>query len=73
MAPHQEATTRRAVAALPLPQRQAIELAFYEGHNYRQVATILGIPEGTAKARIRRALTALAVALGPLEHLLQAS
>ena len=54
---------RAAVAALPLEQRSVVELAFWGGRSYRQVATELGIPEGTAKSRVRLALAALAAAL----------
>jgi RNA polymerase sigma factor (sigma-70 family) len=40
-------------------QRSAVRLAYYEGLTYVQVATALGIPEGTAKYRLRAALTTL--------------
>jgi RNA polymerase sigma-70 factor (ECF subfamily) len=50
---------RRAVSALPAPAREAVELAFYRGLTYRQVAVKLGIPEGTAKSRMRAALRQL--------------
>ena len=45
-----EYTTNRvrdAMAALPAAQRLALELAYFKGHTYRQVAVVLGIPEGT--------------------------
>jgi RNA polymerase sigma-70 factor (ECF subfamily) len=51
---------RAAVAALPPPQRQAIQLAYFEGRTYREVAEILGIPEGTAKSRLRLGLRRIA-------------
>jgi RNA polymerase sigma-70 factor (ECF subfamily) len=54
---------RRTVSALPERLREAVELAFFRGLTYRQVAIELGIPEGTAKSRMRTALRQLAVSL----------
>jgi len=48
-----------AMADLHPRQRQALELAYLEGHSYRQVATLLGQPEGTVKNRIRAGLRRL--------------
>jgi RNA polymerase sigma-70 factor (ECF subfamily) len=36
-----------------------VRLAYYEGFTYVQVANRLGIPEGTAKYRLRAALARL--------------
>lgn len=58
------ARVRAALAGLPVLIRQAIELAYFRGRTYREVAAELGIPEGTAKSRLRRGLRQLAVALG---------
>lgn len=54
---------RSAVAGLPEEQRVPILLAYFEGYSYRQLAELLGIPEGTAKSRIRRALARLNASL----------
>jgi RNA polymerase sigma factor (sigma-70 family) len=56
---------RQAVASLPPAQREAVELAYFEGHTYRQVALALGIPEGTAKSRLRLALGRVAEVVTP--------
>ena len=50
---------RDAVQLLPRDQRRAIELAYFDGLSYREVALAAGIPEGTAKSRLRLALAKL--------------
>ena len=57
---------RRALSTLTERQREAIELAYFGGHTYRDVAHVLGIPEGTAKSRLRDGLQRLRDALEDL-------
>jgi len=52
-------TVRAALATLTPCQRQALELAYFGGHTYREVAVMLEIPLSTAKSRIRDGLTRL--------------
>lgn len=52
----------RALATLPAAQRAVIELTFYEGYTYREIATIIDCPVDTVKTRMyhaRRRLKAL--------------
>ena len=53
------AQLREALDVLPDEQRQAIELAYFQGHTYRQIAEITGVPQGTANGRLRLALQKL--------------
>lgn len=48
-----------AIQALPDPQKEVFLLRVSAGLPFHQVATALGIPEGTAKTRMRSALAEL--------------
>jgi RNA polymerase sigma-70 factor (ECF subfamily) len=56
---------RDAINKLPVQQREAVELAYFRGLTHREVAVALGIPEGTAKSRLRLAQTKLQTWLDP--------
>lgn len=47
------------MSSLPAAERSALELAYFDGYTYREVATILDTPEGTIKSRIRAGLKRL--------------
>jgi RNA polymerase sigma-70 factor (ECF subfamily) len=53
------AAIRDAVRTLPDGQRRVVELAYFQGLTCREVALVAGIPEGTAKSRLRLALAKL--------------
>jgi RNA polymerase sigma-70 factor (ECF subfamily) len=55
---------RGAVATLTAVQREAVELAFFGGYTHTEVATMLDVPVGTAKTRIRDGLIRLRDAMG---------
>lgn len=50
---------RSAIDALPEEQRVAIELAYFAGRTYREIAEMTGVPQGTANGRLRLALSKL--------------
>ncbi len=54
---------RTVLATMPGEQRQAMEMAFFEGHTHTEIAEQTGQPLGTIKTRIRSALITLRKAL----------
>lgn len=58
---------KMALSVIPSSERQAIEMAFFDGKTYQQVAKDLGEAEGTIKSRIRSGLARLRSAIEKLE------
>jgi RNA polymerase sigma-70 factor, ECF subfamily len=55
---------RAALRALPEAQREAMELAYFEGLTQSEIAKRTGDPLGTVKTRLRTALASLKAELG---------
>lgn len=55
---------RKALSRLSDIQREAVELAYFGGHTYREVAVLLDVAEGTVKSRIRDGMIRLRDELG---------
>lgn len=55
---------RAALETLTAVQREALELAYFGGYTHTEVASMLDLPVGTAKTRIRDALIRLRDTMG---------
>ncbi|APR83513.1 RNA polymerase sigma-70 factor [Minicystis rosea] len=60
---HRRAAVIEALALVPEAQRRTLEIAFFEGLSYPEIAEREGVPLGTVKSRAARALAALRAAL----------
>jgi RNA polymerase sigma-70 factor, ECF subfamily len=58
----------RQLRRLPAFQRQAVELAFFEGMSHREIAAATRTPLGTVKTRLELGLQKLTQAVKPLRH-----
>ena len=56
---------RHCLDALTELQRQAVTLAYYQGHSYPQVSELLDVPLATVKTRMRDGLIRLRDCLTP--------
>jgi RNA polymerase sigma-70 factor, ECF subfamily len=55
-----------ALAALPTDRRQLVSLAFLRDLSHQEIADVTGLPLGTVKSHLRRALAQLRAQLEPL-------
>lgn len=63
-------TVLQAIRELPAEQQEVVVRAYYEGKKLVDVARELDIPEGTARSRLRLALTKLRDTLSPVREAL---
>ncbi len=58
---------RKALERLPAEQKKSIELAYFSGYTQSEIATLMGVPLGTVKGRMRIGLQKLRALLEGLE------
>ena len=59
-----DGAVREAVRRLEPELQEAIALHYFQNQSFREVAEVLGVPFGTAKSRVHRALLGLRALLG---------
>ena len=59
---------KKSIRALPQLQREAVELAFFNGLSHREIAAATQAPLGTVKTRLELGLQKLTHALKPLRN-----
>lgn len=55
----QNQALREALASLDEHQRQLLTLAFFRGYRHNELASFTGVPPGTVKTLLRRAMAIL--------------
>jgi RNA polymerase sigma-70 factor (ECF subfamily) len=63
----QRETLQKAIATLPDAQRQAVEMAYFDGYTQQEIATRMDVPVGTVKGRLRLAMQRLRTLLAGSE------
>jgi RNA polymerase sigma-70 factor (ECF subfamily) len=63
----QRETLQKAIATLPDAQRQAVEMAYFDGFTQQEIATRMDVPVGTVKGRLRLAMQRLRALLAGTE------
>ena len=58
----------KCIGALPRLQREAVQLAFFEGLSHSEIAAATHAPLGTVKTRLELGLRKLTHAIRPLRH-----
>ena len=59
LAVEQQSAVHRALLKLDVQQRQLLALAYFRGYSHSELAEFTGMPVGTVKTRLRRALQTL--------------
>jgi RNA polymerase sigma-70 factor (ECF subfamily) len=68
---HVHESVHAALGSLPAEQREAVELAYFQGLTHAEIARMLEIPMGTVKTRLRLAIAKLRTALAPIKDWIQ--
>jgi len=68
LAVEDELILRQSVSRLPEIHREVVYLRFYLDYEYKDIAQILDVPEGTVKSRLNRALESLREQMGGALH-----
>jgi RNA polymerase sigma factor (sigma-70 family) len=64
---HVHQSVHRALEALPEHQREVVRLAYFQGLTMAEIADRVGIPLGTVKTRLHRAINRLRISLASIK------